>query len=56
MHPSGFQCLIFALYSDKDLEFLMTVGTSDHVLGPLKLSVSVPHTVLYEYWKSEMTA
>ena len=26
---------MFALKSDKDLEFLMAVGTSDHVLGPL---------------------
>ena len=42
MHPSGFQCFIFVLNSDKDLEFLMAVGTSDHVLGPLKLIVSVP--------------
>ena len=42
MHPSGFHCFILALNSDRDFAFLMSSGTSYHVLGPLKLIVSVP--------------
>ena len=35
VHPSGIHFLIFYLDSLHDLHFLITVGTTSHVLGPL---------------------
>ena len=36
VRPSAFHSFIFALNSDKDFEFLISSGTSDSALGPLK--------------------
>ena len=53
VHPFGFHFLILSLNSFRDLDSLITVGTSSQVLGPLYLIVSVPYLTVLTLYDSQ---